>query len=431
MKISLAITTLIIALAAFFGTQQHREITILTTEWELLETSAGQMGISTDPDLKTSATSVRTIHHRAAHAESIKAFAAELAAYQKKMEAFKKSGQIDENEGKKEFFALLDRLSQQSPADLKILMQTLRDDPSIENQSKEQLIMMSVMTLSTEHPEAALNLIAGSVEDPGLKLKMNQLVPMALEQLGKSDPHAAATWIKANESVLGEKAEWSKMALVALVTEESIASAMTIIQTFGLAEDPEAYQALAQGVKAGSQKEFLKALDDNILSAELRAEALGNLSNSTLIKEDFEAASTWLDSPEIVASDRAAVIKGLDYRSVRNAPEEWLTWISQQADQGETTAATTRKIISGWTEENYVATGQWLQKLEPGTTKNTAVETYAFTLTPYEPAAAADWAETLPPGENRTHLLQEIHKTLKAKDPDAAAALAKKHQLPE
>ncbi len=431
MKISLSITAIIIALAALFGFQQQKEITTLTTEWETLQNSADQKGISSDPDTTFSSTRIRNDSARAARKQAVKDFASDLADFGQRMEAAQKSGQKEDAAMMKEAMDFLDTLSNLSPADLKILMNALSADSSMKKETKQQLIMMSVMMIASENPEAALTIIAETSDSLVLDDQNRHILPMALSQYATTDPQGAASWIIENQDMFGDDLGDMKKQVLTSAAHQSFDSAMSIIGTLGLDDDPGVFPILAIGVKDGSQNDFLKALQDNNLSTEDRNTALRSLVNSPFIKGNFEAASSWIDSPKVSETDREAIIKNLHYYNIKQAPEKWLGWIDQQEAKSEATADATRQIISGWTEDNFVATGEWLQQLDSGETKTTAVETYASTLAQQEPVAAADWAETLPPGENRTKLLKEIHTSLKDKNPDAAAAFSDKHQLSE
>jgi hypothetical protein len=429
MKISLLIAAIIVGLAALFGFQQREKIKRLTTEWEELKTTAVAKNISTDPDATFSSQRVRSDSARAAREKAINDFAAELAAFAQKMETAERDGNSRDAEMQKEVMGFIEKLTSMSPADLKSLVKALSADTSIKDESKRQLIMMSIMMLSSENPEAALAIISESSDSLGLDGRSDHMLPMVLSQYANKDPQGAAAWLMENEDTLGEKATQTKKHLVAATAQNDFNSAMAMIDTLGLQDDKEVYGKLANGVKAGDQDAFLKALQDNKVTTEQRDAALGSLATSPFIKDDFKTASAWLDNPELSPSDKESIVQNLHYHSVKNAAGEWLGWICQQENKNQATERATQQILRGWTQDNFVAAGEWIQTQENGPGKNTAVKTYAETLAPHEPAAAADWATTLPEGTERSNLLQTIHLSLKGKDPAAAQALAEKHGL--
>ncbi len=429
MKISLLISAIIVGLAAYFGLDQKEKIKVLTTEWEELKTTAVQKNISTDPKAAFSSQRVRSDSARAAREKAISDFASELAAFAQKMEAAEADGDVDQAEMQKEIVGFLETLTNMSPSDLKSLIKALAEDNSIEDDSKRELVMMSIMMISSENPEAALALISESSESLKLGDRHRHMLPMVIGQYAAKDPQAAAAWVVENSDQLGDKEEDLKTQLILTVAQKSFESALAMITTLGLEDKNQSYSSLAIGVKAGDQTKFLAALDANKLTEENRKIALGSLANSAFIKENFQAASTWLDSPELSETDKATILNGLHYYSVRDSAKEWLGWISQQENESESNDRATRQILSGWTRENFVAAGEWIQTQEEGPTKITAVKTYAETLTPHEPAAAADWAVTLPDGPERTQLLRNIHSSMKAKDLEAASAFAEEHGI--
>jgi len=80
-------------------------------------------------------------------------------------------------------------------------------------------------------------------------------------------------------------------------------------------------------------------------------------------------------------------------------------------------------MVSGWTQSDFQATGAWLNTTPTGPLKNSAIRSYAETVSRYEPEAAAQWALTLPPGEDRDQTLNRIYKNWPKKD-DASKAAA-------
>lgn len=429
MKISLLIAAIIVGIAAYFGLDQKEKIKHLTTEWEELKTTAIAKSISTDPKATFSSQRARSDSARAAREKAISDFAGELAAFAQKMEADEKDGDVDQAARQNEIISFLDKLSNMSSSDLKSLVKVLSEDTSIKEETKQELLMMSIMMLSTDNPEAALALISESDESLGLENRNQHLLPMVIAQFTAKDPDAAAAWVVENGDQLGDQKEEMKVQLITAAAQNNFESALTLIKTLGLEDKNKSYSILGVGVKAGDQDRFLAALEANNLSEEGRQAALSSLALSAFIREDFQAASIWLDNPELSTTDKNTIVSNFHYHSVKDSAKEWLGWINQQENSNSFSERATGQIISGWTQENFVAAGEWLQTQEDGPNKNIAVKTYAEILAPHEPAAAADWAITLPEGDERNRLLRSIHSSMKAKDLEAASAFAEEHQL--
>lgn len=428
MKISLLASAIIVAIAAAFGLQQRNTIQTLTDEWNELKDSAIAKEISADPNASFNSKRVAGNARRMAREDAVKNFAKEIVDFAVRMKAAEKAGDGSRSNIEKEALGFIDKLVSLQPADFEVLIATLQQDTSIDKEAKRELIMMSIMMISSEHPETALSLATATGKEMGESDQIQYMLPMILTQYASKDPNGAAGWILANEDKLdSEKSEQMKAAILSISARTDIKSAISMIDTLGFENPAEILTGLGAGVTPGDQRTFLKAIGDKNLDEEQRKEAVSGLANSPLMN-DFSAATEWLNGPELGQEDRKTIIDSLSYQSVKDNPGEWLDWVAE--DKSESTEATTN-ILSGWTRADYISAGQWLQNREAGPAKDTAVHSYADTLAPYEPAAAAQWAETLPPGDDRTELFQTIHSNLKKKDPTAARALAEKHQLTE
>ena len=429
MKFSILIAAIILGLATLFGVQQKEKIKLLTSEWEDLKTTALEKNISTDPKAAFSLRRASSDSARAARQKAIEDFASELVAFAQKMKAAEEAGNMNEADWHEEIIAFMDKLTNMNSSDLKSLVEALAEDNSIEDETKEELIMMSIMMISSTNPETALTLISESSKSLDLKENSEHLLRMVISQYAAQDPLAAAAWITENQDELGEDSDDLKTMIIQTAAAKDFKTALSLVSTLELSENRNAYGFLASGVTTGSKDDFLKAIKDNSLTKDQRNAALASLVQSPLIKNDFETAKEWLNGPDLDSDDRKFIIQNLQYYAARENPSGWLSWLGEQEEISEPTEIATRQIISGWTRENFVATGEWIQSQDAGPAKNTAVTIYAETLAPHEPAAAADWAVTLPESPERTQLLQTIHTSLKKADSKAAAALVEKYQL--
>lgn len=429
MKISLIFAAIIFGLAALFTSKQEERIKTLTTEWEDLKITALEKNIPTDPAIAFSSQRVHSENTRAAREKADSDFATELVAFAKRIEAAEENGTANDPGMQKEIIGVTDRLTTMSPNELEALIKALSAEPSIKDKTKHQLIQMSLMMVSSGNPEAALAMINESDESLSLGRSMRQTLPGIIIELAAKDPAAAADWVVENEEQFGNNATEMKRQVITAAAKKSLTSAMAIANTLDPGDSIQVHLLLGNEVTSKNQDDFIKILNAEKTTKNQRRTAFANLVNSPLIKEDFKAATAWLESPAFTTTDKESFIQSLHFYGVRENPPEWLSWIATQDVKDEASTRATHRIIKSWTRDNFVATGEWIQTLEAGPAKNTAIQTYAKTLAPQEPAAAADWATTLPDGTDRTKLLQTIHTSLKEKDPAAAAALAEKHQL--
>jgi hypothetical protein len=65
-------------------------------------------------------------------------------------------------------------------------------------------------------------------------------------------------------------------------------------------------------------------------------------------------------------------------------------------------------LVEQWTRNDYKAAGEWIGTLADGPAKNAAIKSFAKTVAPYEPEAAAQWANSLPAGKERDEVLRTI-----------------------
>jgi hypothetical protein len=89
-----------------------------------------------------------------------------------------------------------------------------------------------------------------------------------------------------------------------------------------------------------------------------------------------------------------------------------------------------QNLVKSWTQNDYIAAGQWLTSMPDGPTKNSAVRSYAATVARYDPECACQWAMNLPPGNDRDVTLNRIYQNLPKDDPaskQAAEAFAELH----
>lgn len=110
---------------------------------------------------------------------------------------------------------------------------------------------------------------------------------------------------------------------------------------------------------------------------------------------------------------------------------QWVEWVGQTLPAGQADP-NIKNMVRQWTQDDYQAAGSWLATSPEGPAKNTAVRSYAETVSDYDPETAAQWAMTLPPGKDRETTLKAIYDNWPKKDPTAeaaAAAFAKEHGI--
>ena len=144
--------------------------------------------------------------------------------------------------------------------------------------------------------------------------------------------------------------------------------------------------------------------------------------------ESFEAVQSWLSSAKLSPEESAKFSAGLSYEDTGKDTGRWIDWMASNLPE-DAVRENTDNLIGQWTQQDYLAAGNWLTATPEGPTKNAAVATYAETVAEYEPQVAEQWAMTLPDGKQRQETLTNIYRNWPEEGKDAAEAFAKEHGI--
>lgn len=427
MKLSIIISAFLLAIFAFLIVPRQQKIKTLTSKWEKINApTTGKLSATGLNAQQSSSRSAQIDRKKGDRKKTVQAFSKKIAEFANKMKKAEKGGTVNESELREEVLGIMDTMTTMSISDLKLLVNTLASDPSIKDEDKAEILMTPIRQIFGTKPELALNLIMESDEKLSLIRTDNGEL---LTQYAEKSPEAATTWLTKHQSQLGESANGMKMQLLSATAKNDFPKALALISSWNLDKSANAYGSLAMSVTDGSKDLFLKMLQSEKTTDQQRKIAIIRLSESPLIQNDFETASTWLNSPDVGGANKDTFIGNLHYFSVEKNPAQWLSWIGAKDTQVASSQKATQRILSEWAKEDFVRAGEWINTQEKGTSKDVAIATYAATLSAEEPAAAADWASSLPEGPGRKGLLQSIYNSLQKKDPAAAATLATKYHL--
>jgi len=426
MKYSLLIAAIIFGIAALFAVPRHQRIKTLITEWTELEIQATKVGVPSDPKTPFNSDRVRSESARAAREQKVHDFADELIAFFHKMKAMEKQGENAPSNYQQEIADIIGKMTELNPDELRILVKAISADGSVDKKSKLELIGFASMMLASDNPEAALAIALEARESLDAKNQQDdRMMQMILTQYAAKDPVAAAQWLADNEDKIGKVNDYVKKGMIGAAAQKDIGMAIGIIDTLRMGEESDAFASISQGVNADNADSFIAALRASNASEDQRKNALSALNNSPLFK-DFDSATSWLEKEGVTSEEREAIAQNLQYDTVKDEPEKWLTWLASTEQVAGARPKATENIIEGWTRADFAATGEWINSQPDGDQKDQSIYTYANTLAPHEPAAAAEWALTLTESKNRNALLQNIHRSYQEKDPEAAAAFAAK-----
>jgi hypothetical protein len=440
MKISIAVSLLILAAAAGLGWHDHKRLEEVRTSHGKLVAEAAKLGIVVNSP-GTADEPVRiTKHEREDREADARKAAAEFIAFAKEMEAMEKKGGPPDEATQKRIMEFMDRMMSLDASQLKILVAEIRASKDLKDESRKGLIGFSIMTLANDHPQAALALYTESSDlftDDGMG---KHVISSSLAKWAKDDPMGALDWVRKN----GEKypdlvTDDAKRGLISGAAIQDPKLAFSLIDELGLKNSDNAVTGIINAAKTPAERtatlsafrEYLGAIKDEKARAEATGNGLGMFANS-VTRDGFEAGTKWLASANLTPSELEGFIGGLTGYSTKSSETgQWIEWMGTALPE-EKSNKQIGNIVRNWTQNDYQAAGKWLAATPEGPTKHAAVRSYAETVSRYEPETAAQWAMTLPPGDSRDETLKRIHDNWPKDDPaskHAAEAFAKEHNI--
>jgi hypothetical protein len=432
-KISIAASILILLLAALFGFQAHQRLVTVRETHARLVASANQLGIAIDPSNPSAPVRI-TKREREDKEADAKAAAVEFIADVRQMEANREKGGLSIIVSNNSRVEVMDRMMSLNSAQLKILIAEVLAAKDLKDSTRRDLIASSLKMLAYDSPQAALALLT---EMSALfKGSGSLIISPSLAQWAKDDPLAALEWVRNNSAKFPDLiTDDAKRGLISGTAIQDPKLAFKLIGELGL-EDPS--QVVTGIVRAATTPEqrtaTLAALREHL--ANLKDEkARKDLSRSAVYgfaqnigKEGFEAGSQWITAAGFTPAELESFAGGL-YSSIKNGENGlWIEWIGENLPP-QKAAEKIESMVRGWTQTDFQAAGNWINSVPDGPTKNTAIRSYAETVSEYEPETAAQWALTLPPGKDRDSTLKSIYENWPKDDPAAKEAFKQQHGI--
>lgn len=436
MKISIAISILILAAAAGLGWRDHRQLAAIRKNHAKLVAEAATLGIAFDPE--NSADPVRVTKRERENREAeARLVAVELIAFAKEMEAADKIGGPPDAAAQKRLMDFMDRMMSLDSAQLKILIAEIRATQDLKDETRQGLIGFSIMTLANDHPQAALALFTESSdlfkEGAGMG---EHVISSALARWAKDDPLEALKWVKKNGAKFPDLVtDDVKRGLVAGAAANDPKLAFKLIGELGIKETSQAMSGIMGAARTPEERtaavaalrEHLASLSDEKPRNEQFAHSLSGLADG-LAQEGFASATQWIAEAKLSPSELESLVGGLGHSAKSGEIGQWVEWIGEKLPPDKS-GNSISGIVRRWTENDYQAAGKWLAATPAGPAKNTAIRSYAETISEYEPETAAQWALTLPPGKDREETLKCIHSNWPQDDAAAKEAFAKRHGI--
>lgn len=422
---SLVISVLILGVAAFFGFQQKERSVKLEEEWLVLSEQGEGYDIPLDPAEQYAPGRLSNRAPKAANAEGVMAFSNTLKAFMKEMKEAQKAGGNNQLEMQHRGMKLMSEMLNFSAADIQLLVDDLMADESIEEESKNELVMMSIMMLSQEQPETALAMI---LETKERFMKSEQMrthfLSTAIAQLAKRDPQAALEWMSAHRDAIGEVNDDIRKEVLVAAASKDIKAAFRLIGEMEFDNTSEAFSSIARSTTAESIEDFVAGIREHETDKAATEAGFNGLASSPFVG-DAEKAIAFLNEGKLTPDEQKIFLDGLGYYTLKKDTGQWLNWMAEKKKMD----SNGKKIIREWTRSDFKAVGEWINALEKGKPRDEAVVTHAGTLAEHEPQAADVWAESLSPGPLQNDLRKDIYRQIRRKDQAAAAAYAKKHGI--
>ena len=435
MKISITASVLILAIGVTLGLIHQKRLKNLCEDQRQLVAQAGKLGISCDPP--TSSGDPR-IHHRPHENRdnSARAMTAELVALAKEMELQQKGAAEPDEAFQAKMPEMMLRMLALDASQLKLALAGMRDDPSVSEETRRNLIGYSLLILSEEHPAAALALFTESSALLSDSQIGRGVIFSALGRWAKDDPLAALEWLRKNSAAHPDIVDDdAKRSIIAGAAENNPPLAFKLIAEMGLEDRSAALRSLVETGASPDQRtaildalrDYLTTLPDAADRADLLQESLENMGRN-LSEEDFDSVKSWIAASKLSSQETAQFAAGLSYFNTKQDTGRWIDWMAGNLPKDQL-AENVENLIGQWTQQDYQAAGKWLSAAAEGPAKNAAVASYAATVAEYEPQTAVQWALTLPAGPQRQQTLESIYQNWPKSDASAAAAFAHEHAL--
>ena len=430
MRISIALSLLILAIGALVGWQDHqRLVTVRASHAKLVAEAAGS-GITIDPAHPEEGVRV-TKRERENKDEDARKAAARFIAFAREMQAAQETGEEPDEGNQKKVIDLMDLMMSLDAAQLKIVIAEIRASKDLKDDMRQGLIGFSIMTLANDHPQAALALFTESSDLMKGNGMSEHVISSSLAKWAKEDPMAALEWVRKN----GEKFpdivnDDAKRGMISGAAANDPKLAFQLIGELGLKDRESAIRSIVEASKSPEDRTAtLAALREHLATlpeGEMRDQASKNAIRSLIenaSKDGFESGSKWIESAGFTQEQLAGIGNGgFSYNVKGNDTGKWVEWMGATLPPGKESESGIRNMVSNWTQNDYQAAGKWLSATPDGPAKNVSIRSYAETVSKYEPETAAQWAMTLPPGKDREQTLARIYQNWPKRDVVSKAA---------
>lgn len=435
MKFSIAASILILAIGLATGVFYQKRLAALRTDHLQLLGQAEKLGISTRLTGSASDSRLTKRQHgdRVSEAHSL---AADLAAFAREMELHEKGSSGTDESIQKRGMEIMARLMELDASQIKVVIAGLRDDKSLSEETRMNMLGITLSMLGEDHPAAALALFT---EPPGLLVGSplaKHVVATSLSHWANQDPLAALAWVRRNSGDHPDLADdETKQSVLAGAARTDPKLAFKLIDEMHFGDKSAAAQSLVEAGKTPAQRtailealrEHLATIPDDADRQDLFKESLESMGRG-LSEESFDSVQAWISESKLSSQESAQFAAGLSYFNTKQDTGRWIDWMARNLPE-EQLRENVDNLIGQWTQQDYQAAGKWLAAAPDGPAKSASINTYAGTVAEYDPGTAIQWALTLPEGPERQTTLEKIYQNWPKNDAASAAAFAKEHGI--
>ena len=411
MKISLALTAVVLAAAAGLSWYNHQDLASAREAQVKLVAEATTLGVAPDSSLPSDGGRV-TKRGRERGDKDKSAIAAAIAtdffamAKESGLSGEAKSQRIQE---------IVDRVMALDPAQLKAFFSTVCATQDLTDESRQEILCACLCKLAHNRPQATVTLLTEVGDLLRVKKTFEGPAYDALSRWAREEPTLALDWLRKNGGnfpgltndsvktrILNSIAERDPQLALKAIGELSFKDSSYVIYQIGYTPKTP----VARSASLTAIRDYLATLPDEKSREAATKSAIGGLSLS-LETEGYAAATRWIAREKFSPTELENL--ATEFQSFRKSDGAgaWIDWMSANLPAG-TSVGHIDRLVRKWTTDDYPAAGKWLSTTPASPTKNAAIRSYAETVSTLDPATATQWAMTLPPGPDRDATLKHI-----------------------
>jgi hypothetical protein len=429
MKRSFVTAALILAVAACLGWRSSSQLTAARHRNSRALEEAASLGITPDPAnplIKVAMDRQREIRSSLP--------ASEYIVFIKEMEEKGKQGSqstMSDEESMKRVMAMVERLSSLDADELARLITELRANAELTAETRDNGIMLALMTFADHHPQAALAVFTGSDEALTQASMRRQFIATAIGKWAKDAPLGAVKWIQEHHDKYSDVINDDvKNNVISSTASQDPKLAFQLLGDLKFKDNEQAISWIMSAAKTPTERtatlQALREYTANLKDEREREESLAGclyMLSGQAIQEGFQQGAQWLDSAKLSATELQSLGSRFSAHDIQSSDTgQWVEWLAKNLPECEVTSNQISTMLDNWTKKDYTAAGTWLTQAPDGPAKQAAVRGYVHAVAPYEPETAAQWAMTLSSGEDRARALRQIYHKWPKNDPAAKAA---------